>query len=229
MVTMGKNGEISVNTFSLLGLKHGFGTKHSLDPDFPKAQKIVPKQIHSTHITYINHLEDSKKTLYISDCDGLITNLPNVLLTVQTADCVPIIYFDPDRRIIGISHQGWKGTLNGLAQKMIQRMVKYGSDPKKIYCALGPCVQPCCYKIYGNRKTRFLDRFGNNSTYFVQKKTHCGLDLQALNTSLLVNEEVSEKNIYQHTDCTACNSDDYYSYTREQNALSKQMTHYVML
>lgn len=102
---------------------------------------IDPDQQHSDRIV-VNPTSDLKE-----NCDGLITNRIGVALIVITADCAPIIYSDIKRNVVGISHNGRKGTELKLAQKMILKFQALGSMLQDIRVAIGPSIGSCCYPM----------------------------------------------------------------------------------
>lgn len=153
----------SSNTFvsSLISQNtvHGFGTRVSGNGrDTNDIQKylndqkinykliIDPEQVHHDRINLV-HAETEEKVLNIDGCDGLITQDNGVVLTVITADCAPIIYTDVNRHIIGISHNGRKGTELKLAVKMIKRLQATGSKLQDLRVAIGPAIGSCCYPM----------------------------------------------------------------------------------
>jgi len=84
----------------------------------------------------------------VPDCDALITDQPGLALIVTAADCVPVYLYDPIRRVVGVAHAGWRGTVAGIAGKTAQAMVQtYGCNPADIHGAIGPSIGPCCYEV----------------------------------------------------------------------------------
>ena len=81
------------------------------------------------------------------DCDGLITNEPGVALAAFSADCTPILLFDPVRGAVGAVHAGWRGTAAGIVKKAVEAMTReFGTDPADLRAAIGPCIGPCCFE-----------------------------------------------------------------------------------
>lgn len=109
---------------------------------------------HQTHTTNVREAteEDCGKGLYrerdYSDVDGLVTNVPGIVLATFYADCVPLYFVDPVRKAIGLSHSGWKGTVNNIALETVRMMTeKYGTDPRDIRAAIGPSICQDCYEV----------------------------------------------------------------------------------
>ncbi|MCA9371342.1 peptidoglycan editing factor PgeF [Candidatus Woesebacteria bacterium] len=214
---------------------HGFGTKKFDKSNLiakyltgHNTSLITPKQKHSTNITIATAQNAKIINTGGEYFDGIITKEKNIMLTVHTADCVPIIFFDPVKRVIGISHQGWKGSLDKLAQKMVKQMVAMGSSVSTIIALIGPCIGDCCYEVYGERKHLFEQTFSCTPIFTIhQNKTY--LNLLALNYHQLVSSGLHKKNISFFPFCTSCDSARFHSYFREGENLKSQMIHFVQL
>ncbi len=113
----------------------------------------VPKQIHSSTITYIDTPGDYMAT------DGLITNNSNIILTLQVADCVPVFLYESSSQIIGLIHSGWRATTAGIVSNVISEMCKIGANKKEIKIFLGPAIGLCCYEV----GVEVADNFNNNA------------------------------------------------------------------
>jgi len=235
------NATTGFGTSSLMNnrLFHGFGTKklgdgtsghtsiallhdHSHEP----AHIVIPKQTHSTNVCLVDCRILTEKTVFVSDTDALVTNQKNVLLTVVTADCVPIIYVDIARSIIAISHGGWKGTLNNIPQKVIHQMVEIGAQKENIIAAIGPAISDCCYEIYGKRLELFKCSFNSACIRSEGKKQY--LNIRQANRSLLLSAGILPQNIDTGSVCTDCDESRFWSYHRDHH-LDGEMLHFVMM
>lgn len=178
---------------------------------------IIPQQTHSTTIAFIDTLPTSSQVI-IPSVDGLITNLPNITLTIMTADCVPITFSDAHNSLIGISHQGWKGSLNGLAQKMVQNLQTYGADIHDLQVEIGPSIGPCCYEFYGERSIQMQQAFSNQlypkHQIFPKHDQKTYLDLKLLNYFQLAECGIPSDQIHISSTCTKCDKN-YFSYQRD--------------
>jgi polyphenol oxidase len=127
---------------------------------------VVLRQIHSDII----HRVDSSKPEIIESWpqgDALITNEPGILLTIQTADCVPILLADPENRAIAAIHAGWRGTVRRIAEKTLGRMqMEFGTKPSDVVAALGPGIGRCCYEVGADVAKEFADQFPNAREWF---------------------------------------------------------------
>lgn len=198
------------------GVSVGFGTKHVTEEDLRKPA-VTMQQVHGNNITYIT---DAKDTLVLTS-DGLVSGLSDITLTVKTADCVPIIFYDPESGLIGISHQGWKGTIEKLPQKMVEMMVHKGARIASLRVAIGPSIGACCYKIFGERRKMFEESFPEHlHRMFVQNGDDIMLNLTYLNYALLLEAGILPVHLEYVNACTSCNDKVYYSYNREKIAHS---------
>jgi polyphenol oxidase len=198
--------------------------------DFPL---ITLKQFHSDVI----HVFDAGPG---EPCkgDASITNRPNLLLTIQTADCVPILLVDPKRRAIAAIHAGWRGTLARIAAKTIGKMqMHFATNPRDILAAIGPSIGPCCYEVGTEVATQFLSQFADAPTYFDEFRTGDEpnpiqwlnmmppghqpppkgvlLDLRKANRSQLLSAGLRPQNIHTIDLCTACHPDLLFSYRKQ--------------
>jgi len=144
--------------------------------------------------------------------DGLVTNRPGVYLAAGTADCVPILLWDPEHRAVGAVHTGWKGTELGIARRAVEKLGRlFGSDPSGVLAAIGPAAGPCCYEVTEDVARLF-------SPEFLQRlpdgRTH--LDLWAANRRQLLEAGLRPENIDEAALCTICNPDLLFSYRRDR-------------
>jgi len=119
------------------------------------------KQIHSSNIHVVRKASDIPQSGGKPLAgDGIITNIPGVMLTVQVADCVPILLVDVKRKVIGAIHAGWRGTVKRIAEKAVGMMqMEYGSRPRDLHAAIGPCIGACCYAVGDEVVGKFHSQF----------------------------------------------------------------------
>jgi YfiH family protein len=191
------------------------------------------KQIHSDAIRVF---PDSSADVCKGDASA--TNCPGILLSIQTADCVPIFLVDPKKRAVAAIHAGWRGTLARITQKAVGRMqFEFGSNPADLLAAIGPSIGPCCYEVSADFVTKFTAQFADASDYFDEPRSgeepnplqwlnmkppghqpppkNVHLDLRNANRSQLVAAGLLEKNIYVSNLCTACHTGLLFSHRRE--------------
>lgn len=127
--------------------------------NFERKQMVSPKQTHSANIGIVKTKND-----IFPDTDALITNVPNLCVFIRTADCVPILLFDPVRKAIAAIHSGWKGTIQEISKLTIELMQKeFGTNPKDIIAGIGPSIGPKVYEVGAEVTDKFNESFGMNS------------------------------------------------------------------
>ena len=148
--------------------------------------------------------------------DIILTDNPELTLYMRFADCVPILFHDPRKGVVGVAHAGWMGTLRGVAISAIDMMKKqYGSNPSDIIAGIGPSIGPDHYEVGSDVILQVMQRFGDESDLFL--KSHSGqihFDLWKTNQILLEREGVG--NIEVAGICTACNTTDWFSHRAEK-------------
>ena len=156
----------------------------------------IPQQIHSTNVLFVNLSGEFK------DCDGLITDNPNVVLSLRTADCIPIFLYDVVTGLRGLVHAGWRGVVGGIACKTIELMVKYQSTIENIQVLLGPSICKHCFEVGEEVADQFDGNcvvIGKNEKYFAD--LHSQVRLQ------LLKYKISESNVHLSNICTFENQD----------------------
>jgi len=152
--------------------------------------------------------------------DALVTNIKDILLSVRTADCVPILLYDSRNEAIGAIHAGWRGTFTQIGTKTVERMTElYGTKPADIKAAIGPAIDVCCYEVddifYENFRMQYGKEIDNYFTISPGNKPHC--DLKKINKSFLIEAGVLASNIEVSDLCTMCNPELFYSHRRSGN------------
>ena len=137
---------------------------------------ILLNQIHSDKFYFINkNFKFNKKKL---KGDALITNVKNIAIGVLTADCVPILIYDKNLKIISIIHAGWKGAYIGIIEKVVKFLINHGSDSKDLIAIIGPGISQKIYEIQKNFKDKFLKKDKKNKIFFklIKNKTYFSLN-----------------------------------------------------
>lgn len=144
--------------------------------------------------------------------DGLITNEPDVPLCIFAADCVPVFFLDPKKRVIALVHSGWKGTVLKIGAKCTQKMIKeYGCNSADILVGIGPSIGVCHFEVGDDVAEIFRENFGD-SVLEKNKKWH--VDMQKAIKIQLLEKGISEKNIIDANICTYCNSELLFSHRK---------------
>jgi len=185
---------------------------------------IVANQTHSDNIQVITEQETKGwKNIHdaIEKCDALITNVPHIVLTILTADCVPILLYDKKNHVIAAIHAGWKGTKSQITTKTISKMKHtFGSHSKDIIAGIAPSIGKCCYEVGGDVAQHFF----HTPQSFTQINDKYMLDLPYLNKIQLLKSGLSEEHIEMSSHCTACEVDTFFSYRKENGCSGRFMS-----
>jgi YfiH family protein len=205
---------------------------------------ITLRQIHSDLIHRIEAMPEHPLT-----GDGLVTDIPGLLLAVLTADCLPVVVVDKKRRAVGIFHAGWRGTIKRITEKGVGEMRRwFGSDPRNLVAAIGPGVRGCCYQVGEELRNKFQPQFAYADTLFREVKesdpirerypllfltarppghsdlpAKLFLDLVEANRRQLIDAGVPAKNIETSAPCTACRTDLLFSHRAEKGVTGRMM------
>ena len=148
--------------------------------------------------------------------DIIFTDNPEVSLFMRFADCVPLLFHDPKKNVIGISHAGWMGTVKGVAEVSVQAMEeRYGSKPQDIVVGIGPSISVDHYEVGEEVAIQFREKYGKDAEQVVQSRDgQIYLDLWTANALQL--QKMGVEQIQISGLCTACNLDDWYSHRAEK-------------
>ena len=108
--------------------------------------------------------------LFRSVADGVVTDKKNIVLCIGTADCIPLLFCDEKKQIIGAAHAGWRGAMKGIAENTLQLMLDLGSQKSDIKVAIGPCLQKQSFEAGLDMKKEFLNLNQNYEKYFTEGK-----------------------------------------------------------
>ena len=154
----------------------------------------------------------------IYGADAMVTDIPGICLMVLQADCVPLLFFDVKKKVIGVAHAGWRGTVAGIAQKMIKTLKEnFNCLPDDVLVGIGPSIGPCCYEVDWKVAVQLEESSGHKKDYVSETpdgKRYC--DLWEANKTQLVQAGIPEKNIEIAGKCTYCNHTHFFSYRYQQ-------------
>ncbi len=195
--------------------------------DAEYAKFVLTDQTHTVNVKKVT-AEDAGcgmvRKRYYHDIDGLITNEPGLVLSALFADCVPLYFVDPVHRAIGLSHSGWRGTVQRMGRVTIEAMSReYGSNPEDIVCAIGPSICQDCYEVSADVAEAFAREFAGyereilkespkNGTIeaAAEKKYH--LNLWRANEIVLLEAGIQQEHMAVNDVCTCCNSELLFSH-----------------
>jgi polyphenol oxidase len=163
--------------------------------------------------------------------DGLMTDVPGVLLGVGTADCVPVLVVDVEKRVVGAFHAGWRGTVARIVERGVAMMAaEYGSQVEDLVAAVGPSIGACCYTVGEEVLTEFGAQFGYAGELFGRTAGAEGirLNLWEANRRQLVDAGVSAERITVVGECAACARDErgalrYFSHRGEKGVAGRML------
>lgn len=213
-------------------------------------QLTTVRQIHSDIIHHVDSENlQSQPDLTLAG-DGLITATPGLLVSIQTADCLPIILVDLKRRAVGVFHAGWRGTVKRIVEKGVGEMHRhFASQPRDLRAAIGPAIHGCCYEVGEEVRTKFESQFSYASKLFHEVKESdpvrekypllfltarapghgqlpkkIFLDLVEANRQQLLAAGVAAGNIEASPLCTSCRPDLLFSYRAEKGKTGRMMS-----
>lgn len=151
------------------------------------------------------------------EADGLMTDLPGVALVIYSADCIPILFYDPVRRVIAAVHAGWRGTAAGIAAAAVERMRDvYGCDPKDILAAIGPGIGPDCFETHEDVPNAMTAALSTAVLCHIRIKENgkFAVDLKNINAMRLEQAGLEADHIAVSSLCTACHPELFWSHRK---------------
>ncbi len=178
---------------------------------------VFSNQVHDSKIKIVDEADRGKGILKTSDIigyDGLVTNKKDVALVTFYADCVPLLFFEPDKKVIASSHSGWRGTVKKIGCETVKVMQQsFGCDPSEIEAAIGPSIGRCCFEVGNEVYSEFAAAFSWVSEYAKNVGPEkWKLDLQGIIKRTLVETGLNEENICMGNLCTMCNTGTFFSH-----------------
>lgn len=183
---------------------------------FDLRDMVETNQTHTSNIRYVT--DEDKGKIYDEnpgyvDVDGLITDKKNIALSTFHADCTPIFFYDPVKKIIGMAHAGWRGTIKNITGNMVQKFARdFNSKPQDILAVIGPSLGQCCFEVDKDVAEIILSANENYEKFMKIKGMKHHFDLWAINKYILLNEGLREENIEISGLCTKCNNDLFFSH-----------------
>ena len=185
-----------------------------------EAEDIVTSdQTHTANVRVITEEDRGNgitKPRQYTDVDGMITNVPGLVLATFYADCVPLYFVDPVHHAIGLSHSGWRGTVAKIGAVTVERMrEEYGSDPGDIYSAIGPSICQDCYEVSEDVIREFRTAFGRkdwDALFYRKENGKYQLNLWEANRIIMQEAGIREEHISMPGICTCCNPESLFSH-----------------
>ncbi|MDR0920111.1 MAG: peptidoglycan editing factor PgeF [Oscillospiraceae bacterium] len=222
-ISTGENGEMNLNLFKPNDRENSdenfkiFCSSIGIDPQ----SLVLGREKHTANIRIVDR--DFCKTDFFAKgdeniyeyFDAQITNDNEVTLFVYSSDCSVFLFFDPVKKVIATTHAGWKGSLNGIIPKTISKMTEYFDvNPADLFVAVGPNIKQCCFEVDKPVCDEFLSYDNEFKKYIVEKNDKFHIDLDGINTELIVKSGIKPENIANNTHCTMCEEEMFHSYRR---------------
>ena len=171
---------------------------------FDVNELVIPNQVHSKRVRMVD------SACLLKETDGVISNVKNVVLSIQVADCIPLFLFNPISHQFGMIHSGWRGTAQCIGPNAIHIMETYGDNAKDVMAIIGPSIGQCCFEV-GPEVTAQFD-----STYSIKgKNDRMMLDLKNIVKDQMLANGLLVKNIFVDNQCTCCEKEYFFSYRRD--------------
>ena len=216
---LGRAGGVSEGIYA--GLNIGLGSdddreaimanrRRATEGVLPGSELVTVHQIHSAEVVTVTAPLPLDQR---PQADAMVTDRPNLLLGILTADCVPVLFHDSGARVIGAAHAGWKGALAGVTDNVIRAMEKLGADRNNIACAIGPSIAQISYEVDAAFHSRFIDADPANDRFFAAgRPDHFQFDIEEYVAARLGREGITR--IDKLGLDTYANDDRYFSYRR---------------
>lgn len=187
-----------------------------LEPD----KLVCCQQVHGSRVLLV---DDSRAgsgawdyASAIPAVDAMVADSPGLVLGSFYADCIPLFYFDPKKRVIAIAHSGWKGTISGIAAACLHEMFKLGCRPQDIEVFLGPGIGPCCFQIQPDLALQVKEAFPYHQSILSRDSHGYYWDLRENIKHTLREYAIEETHIIDSQLCTACNTRLFFSHRAEK-------------
>jgi polyphenol oxidase len=221
------------------GVRHFFGTRHhatSLAVDvgipihrpagMPRSTWLLSvKQVHGTDALVVDRSLAAEDRFH-GGWDALVTDQPGVMVAVRTADCVPVLVHDPERRVVAAIHAGWRGAVAGIVPRTIALMTsRFGSDPAQLRVSIGPSAGVCCYEVDEPVLNQLAHACPGSGKVVQDRpggKVH--LDLKRLIREQAVDVGANPESITAVNLCTICHDELFFSFRREGKVIGTMIS-----
>lgn len=202
---LGEEGVFHFFGTRLLGTKRAVQETYGIE----EGRILTVRQVHREGVFVVGKSEGGSEGY-----DALAADCPHLLLVVSTADCLPLLFFDPRRRVIAAVHAGWRGSLRGVARQTVTTVMReFACHPGDLIVGLGPSIGPCCYEVGGEVLSPLRETCPYWGKLVVPGSNGKGrLDLKEWNRRQL--RDMGIQNIFSLDFCTACRPDLFASYRR---------------
>ncbi len=191
--------------------------------DLSPTRIVGTRQVHGIEALEIL-AQDDAWSLRSQDADILITREKGILLSVRVADCVPILVVEPEKKILGVVHAGWRGTLEGVLPEALEMLSKtYGCHPSGLFLALGPAIGLNKFEVGHGIVSLFAQQQNLQADEVREGETSAFLDLCGINRRCALESGVPAHQIWQANQCTFENEEKFFSYRRDGKKTGRQL------
>ena len=183
--------------------------------DVPHRNFFSLKQIHSARVHSYGTEDSLHPPEQPPEGDAIVTSEDYVVIGVKTADCVPILFFDPNEMVVAAVHAGWRGVVRGVIEETLREMGRgYRVKPLTLVAAIGPSLCKKCFEVGPEVVSHFRGKMGENLKVVSGSRDRSYLDLKEISRTILIQEGLSEKNISVLPFCTICDNRLFYSHRK---------------
>lgn len=223
-------GGVSEGAFESLNFAEGVGELRDSEENVMNNYQIATEvfglnkgdicRTYQTHTSLVELADENSRGIgtvkpkFDHGVDGLVTAEKDLLLSVRTADCVPVLLCDKNKKICAAVHAGWRGTVGGITKNAVRMMSEMGIDKDDILVAIGPCIGKCCYEVGEEVREEFVSLSPEYSAFFTPVGDKFMLDLTLANIKILEDAGISARNISCCDICTKCHEEHFYSHRR---------------
>lgn len=165
---------------------------------------IIPRQTHSVNVHTITQTNLTDR--FPEDCDALVTCVPDIIIGVNTADCVPVLLYDPENLVVGVAHAGWRGALNGIIENTVMAMESLGAIRSSLSAIICPSIGVECFEV-GEEVAQLFPEIFVKRGYGIRPH----VDLPGYVQSRLRSSGINDKTITMTGICTRCRNNEYFS------------------
>lgn len=175
--------------------------------NIPLKNLVIPIQTHSDNVEVVNQIP-----ILYENTDALITNQAGIALALNFADCVPIIFYDPIKKVVATAHAGWRGTVARIGPKTVEKMVtNFSCKPEDIIALIGPAIGKCCFEAGEDVLQKLVESVDGQIEDAISDN-HA--DLKLINKIQLLANGVKKIDVCEY--CTSCQNELFFSYRKEK-------------
>lgn len=192
----------------------------------PEQNLCFTRQVHKNEVSIVK--DEDRRELYTPfayEADGIVSNVEGLPLICFTADCIPVLLCDPDAKVAGAIHCGWRSTVSDILYAAVEKMTELGAAASNIRAAIGPGIDMCCYETDAEIPQaieKLLDGDSEGTFFAVGDTGKYMVDLKETNRKRLLQIGLKSENISVSDECTCCNCDKYWSHRQTKGERGSQ-------